>query len=323
MSLWVQFILLSCVIFFAARGLVRASGTIAAKRGWADLWAGFLLLSFATTLPEIFTSVSAAAVFDAPDLSIGNLLGSVVFNLFIIAVLDIFQGPGPIMREADARLVLLGGCGLGLAAVAAIGILSGFFPSLRVSPFSALLLLGYLFGSRLVYSAGGSGVPRTGESASGGERACWIKYIICALTVLTAGLLLVRAVDGIAHAHGLGRTFAGTLLLAAATSLPEASVTVSAVRRGSYDMALGNILGANMLNFSVIFIADVFYPKGGILGAVSANHAITALLGILMTGALIIGIIYRSRKSFALLGWDSIVIAAAYFAGSYMLYVLR
>lgn len=323
MSLWIQFILFACVIFFAARGLVHSSEKIAAKRGWAGLWAGFLLLSFATTVPEVFTSVSAAAVFDAPDLSLGNLLGSVVFNLFIIAVLDIFQGPGPIMREADARLILLGGCGLVLAAITAIGILADFSPSLRVSPFSALLLLGYLLGSRLVYSAGGAGVSLPGESAPGGERVHWLKYIICAFIVLGASLFLVRAVDGIAHAAGWGRTFAGTLFLAAATSLPEASVILAAVRRGAYDMALGNILGANMLNLALIFVADVSYSKGGILGAVSANHAITALLGILMTGALIIGIIYRSRKSFGLLGWDSIVIAAAYFAGSYMLYVLR
>lgn len=323
MGPWIQFILSGFVIFFAARGLVHSSEKIAAKRGWADLWAGFLLLSFATTMPEIFTSVSAAVVFDAPDLSFGNLLGSFIFNLFMIAVLDLFQGPGPLARKADARLILLGGAGIVLAAVTAVGILTDFFPSFRVSPFSVVILAGYLAGSRLVYSAGGAGAVSPARSAPRGEGLYWLKYLICAFMILGAGLFLVGAVDAIARSSDWGRTFAGTLFLAGATSLPEASVMLAAVRRGAYDMALGNILGANTLNLALLFVVDVFYSKGGVFGAVSANHALTALLGILMTGTIIIGIIYRSRKSFGLLGWDSIVIAAAYFAGVYMLYVLR
>ena len=324
MRLWVEFVLIACVIFFSARGLVHSSARIAEKRGWGDLWAGFVLLSLATTLPELFTSISAAAVFEAPDLSFGNLFGSIIFNLFMIAVLDIFHGPGPILREVDSRLIILGGAGIGLAAIGAVGILAGISPSSYISPFSVLLFLGYFFGSRLVYASNaGRGPSAAGESVTGGEGMYWLKYIVCALIVLGASLLLVRTVDGIAAASGWGRTFAGTLFLAAATSLPEASATVAAVRRGAYNMALGNILGANMLNLGIIFFADVFYVRGNIFGAVSINHAITALIGILMTGAIIIGIIYRSKKSFGFLGWDAVVIAVSYFAGSYLLYVLR
>lgn len=324
MRLWVQFILLGCVIFFSARGLVHASGKIAAKRGWADLWAGFLLLSLATTLPELFASISAAAVFDAPDLSFGNLFGSIIFNLFMIAVLDIIHGPGPILREADNRLIILGGAGTALAAAAAAGILSGISPSSYVSPFSILILLGYLLASRLVYSSGaGQGSPPAGKSPAEAERKYWLQYGIYAFLILIASLLIVRTVDGIAGASGLGRTFSGTLFLAAATSLPEASATVAAVRKGAYNMAMGNILGANMLNLAIIFFADAFYLKGNIFAAVSLNHAITALIGILMTGVIIVGIIYRSRRSFGFLGWDAVIIAVSYFAGSYMLYVLR
>ncbi len=294
------------------------------KKGLGGVWAGFVLLSFATTLPELFTSVSAAAVFKAPDLSIGNLFGSIMFNLLMIALLDIVQGPGPIMRMADSRLILLAGISVGLSSIAALGILTGLSGSFFVSPFSFVLLAGYLLCSRLVYAnRPESGGPGGVSAAAGSEGLFWLGYAACAVTILVASIFIVGAVDRIAESTGLGRTFAGTIFLAAATSLPEAAATVTAVRRGFHDMALGNILGANMLNIAIIFFADVFYFGGGILGSVSPEHAATALLGILMTGALIIGIIYRSKKSFGLLGWDSVIIIVSYFAGGYILYSLR
>ncbi len=324
MNLWVQFAVLGAVILFAARGLVSSSGRIAKKRGWADMWAGFMLLSFATTLPELFTSVSAAAVFKSPDLSVSNLLGSVIFNLLMIAVIDVVQGPGPLMRKVDGGLILLAGLCVGLSAVAGLGVLAGGLAPWRISPFSVVLLAGYLLGSRLVYAAGcGSPAKEAEDARARPEKLWWAQYAACALIVLLASPFLVRAVDGIAEATGWGRTFAGTLLLAAATSLPEVTTTITAARRGFYDMALGNILGANALNLGILFFSDAAYAAGSIFAAASAAHALTALLGILMTGAVIIGIIYRSKKSLGFLGWDAVVIICAYFAGSYILYSMR
>ena len=78
-----------------------------------------------------------------------------------------------------------------------------------------------------------------------------------------------------------------------------------------------------MLNTVIVFVCDVFLPRVSILSVVSVNNVLTALLGILMTAIVMVGIIYGSKKSFLRLGWDAIGIVLVYMAGSYMLFHLR
>ena len=85
-------------------------------------------------------------------------------------------------------------------------------------------------------------------------------------------------------------------------------------------MAVGNVLGSNIFNIFTIFIGDMACRKEPILSMVSSIHAVTALLGLALSGVVILGISYRSKKQYAGLGIDSIIIILIYIIVAYILF---
>ncbi len=325
MILWLQFAGACLAVIIAGRKLVYHADKFAKSKGWGDVWIGFVLLALATTLPELFTSIGAVVLVKVPDLALGNIFGSIAFNLLIIAILDMIQGKGPLLRKVDTGLIMCGAVSITLSALVAVGISSGVsFTIAGIGPFSVLIALGWLGGTRLIFNFQKRSAPADLRAPKTTEATkAFLKYLVCAGFIFGASIWLVRTVDRIAEVTGWGHTFVGMLFLGMATSLPEATTTITAVRRGAFNMAMGNILGANIFNIAIVFICDCFLPSVNILSVVSVTHILTALLGILMTGMVIVGIIYRSEKSFFRLGWDSIGIAVVYIVGVYILFQLR
>ena len=98
--------------------------------------------------------------------------------------------------------------------------------------------------------------------------------------------------------------------------MPELAVTVSAVRRGLFDMAISNIFGANIYNIFIIFLADICYRQGSFFSAVDARaHMLIAVLAVISSITVVIGLIYRSKKSCMRLGWDTILMTIIYIYG--------
>jgi cation:H+ antiporter len=316
--LWLQFISACLIIVVAGRKLVYHADRFAKAKGWGDVWIGFILLSLATTLPELFTSVGSVVLVKAPDLAIGNILGSIAFNLFIIAILDMVQGKGPILRKTDTGLILCGSISIILSTLIVAGISTRIpFTIAGLGPLSIIIVLVYLLGARLIFQSQKKTVSSSRASSS---TEAFLKYLLCAFFIFGASIWLVHTAEGIAIRTGWGKTFIGALFLGIATSLPEVTTTISAARRGLFDMAIGNIFGANMLNVLIVPICDIFTPETNFLSAVSMSNILPAALGILMTATVIVGIIYRSQKSFLRLGLDVIGIALIYVVGSYLLF---
>ena len=122
----------------------------------------------------------------------------------------------------------------------------------------------------------------------------------------------------------LGRSFIGTVFIAMTTSLPELVVSISALRIGATDMAIGNLFGSNLFDIVILAIDDIFYFKGPILADVSMNHAVTGFMAVVMTGVTIVSLTYRlEKKAFLRLGWDAVAILLAFFVNIYLLYSLR
>ncbi len=319
MILWLQFIGAVCIIIISGRKLVYHADRFAKQKGWGEMLVGFILLSLATTLPELFTSLGAIVIAKSPNLAMGDIFGSIAFNLFILAILDMVQGKGPIMRQVSTKVITCGGISIILCAIAALGISSGIsFTFGGLSPFSIVIAIVWLGGAKLIFKKGAP-EKRTGKISS---IEPLLKYLLCALFIFGASILLVRTAKEIAIETGMAETFVGALFLGIATSLPEVTTTISAIRKKAYDMAIGNIFGANMFNVALIFLCDASMRRESIFTAVSGNHTFTALLGILMTAAVIVGIIYRSKKSFLRLGWDTIGIAVIYITGICILFKL-
>jgi cation:H+ antiporter len=258
-------------------------------------------------------------------------LGSCLFNLSIIAVLDIIYRPAPALTKASPRNILPAILGILIIAIAAASILFGE----RLSGFSLgwvgvpsiIIFLFYLFSIRQMfyYERRQRATPRQKPTLLKYEglssRTVYLRFTVAALAIIGAGIWLAFIGKEIADTYNWSSSFVGSLFLAITTSMPELVVSITAVRLGAIDMAVADILGANMLNMANIFTADIFYSQGAILSSISSDHLITAVVAIIMTLLVITGLRFRQeRKTFRFISWYGIVLIGLYLIGSYAIY---
>jgi len=146
-----------------------------------------------------------------------------------------------------------------------------------------------------------------------------------AAVVATAGTILARAADRIAAVTGLGRLLVGSILLAGATSLPELSVDVAAVRGGMADLAAGDLLGSSLMNLLVLAGVDLAQRSGRrMLSREAASHALSATLSIALTGLAALAVLTAGRlpgfTPLGISGW-SWAILVAWLLGARMMFI--
>ena len=152
----------------------------------------------------------------------------------------------------------------------------------------------------------------------------WLQLAASAALILGASMYLARSADVIALKTGLGRSFAGVILLATATSLPELGTGVSSiVLIDQPDLAAGDAFGSNLFNLLIIGLLDTFWRGGPILGRVSPTATLVAALGIVLISLAALGIVVHHQTS-AAAGWYlspvSVVLGLVFLAAMYMTY---
>jgi cation:H+ antiporter len=135
------------------------------------------------------------------------------------------------------------------------------------------------------------------------------------LVLVIAAPAFARSADGVATATGLGATFIGTWLVGFSTSLPELVTCLAAVRLRAYDLAVGNLFGSNAFNMAVFPLLDAVSPTGPVFGAITATHAISALVAIGLMGIALAALVYRARGRLSLLEPSSALILVGYVLG--------
>jgi len=327
---WLKFLACLVIILFAGTKLARYGDAIAKKTGLGGIWVGLIFLAAITSAPELVTGVSSAALVGLPDLGLGTLLGSCLFNLSILALLDILHRPAPILSKASSRHMALAGLGILLIAFAAGGILAGEKLSGLalgwVGILSIIILILYLVGMWRVFRFERSHPlpPLPATSLQYKEiptRTVYFRFALAAVAIIGAGIWLSFVGDEIANTTGWDTSFVGSVFLAIGTSLPELVVAVAALRLGAIDMAVANILGANMLDVAHIFTVDLFYSQGPILSSVSSAHLITAGVVAAMSLVVIVGLRFRQkRKTFIIISWYALALIGLYILGVYALF---
>ena len=328
-----EFILCSAVIVYCGSNLSKYGDVIAEKTGLGRAWIGLVLMASVTSLPELITGISSVAIADVPDIALGDIMGACVFNLSIIALMDMLNGKKPIFSESEHGLILSAGFGIILISLASISIMANAnIPAIgHIGLYSPAIIMIYFIGIRGVFLFERRRIKEfVGEMAQTlryehiTTKEAVVKYAINALFIIGAAASLPFIGNRLAEETGLGRSFVGTVFIAMATTLPELVVSVSALKIGAADMAIANLFGSNMFNIFILAIDDIFYVKGALLSNVSTNHAVTGFMAVLMTGIAIAGLTYRlQRKAFLRLGWDAIAILLAYTVNIYLLYSLR
>ena len=149
--------------------------------------------------------------------------------------------------------------------------------------------------------------------AVGNALGAWRRFGLSAAVVLAAGIWLPTVADQLAGVLGLSRSFVGTVFMAIVTTLPEMAVTFGALRLGALDMAIGNLLGGNLFNVTILAVDDAFYRRGSLLADAAPVHAGTAVAAVVMTGLVMIGLVLRPQGRVLRVGsWISIALAAVY-----------
>lgn len=331
--LWFEFLICSAIIVFSGIKLSKYGDVIAERTGMGRAWIGLILMASVTSLPELITGISSVAIVGVPNIALGDVMGSCVFNLSLIALMDILHGKRPIFSESEHGHILSAGFGIILIGIASISILANQnIPGIwHVGLYTPVIILIYGIGIRSVFLFEKRKIREfMGEMTQAIQyehittKDAVIKYSINALLIIGAATWLPFIGERLAEETGLGRSFIGTVFIAMTTSLPELVVSISALRIGATDMAIGNLFGSNLFDIFILAIDDIFYTKGLLLSDVSANHAITGFMAVLMTGITIVSLTYRlEKKAFLRLGWDAVAILLAFFVNIYLLYSLR
>jgi cation:H+ antiporter len=327
---WLEFAACAAVILFAGVKLAYYGDVIAEKSGLGRTWIGVALLASVTSLPELITGISSVAIVGVPDIAAGDVLGSCMANVLIIAILDMIAGPSPVSARVHQGHVLTAGMSIFLLGLVAISLnLGQLMPAIGWFGWHSIgFILLYAGAMKLLFTyekrraAEFFDVVATSHTQITAGRA-YAMYGFNAALIVAAATYLPYVGEQIAYSTGLGQSFVGNIVIAASTSLPEVVVSVSSLKLGAIDMAVGNLFGSNLFDIAILGIDDLFYSEGVLTAHVSANHQIAAIAAMTMSAVAVVGLTYRVAKKRLFLAWDSWGIVAVYLLAMGALYLKR
>jgi cation:H+ antiporter len=331
-------LLLAGAVAAAGSVLARSADQIAEATGLGRLLVGSLLLAAVTSLPEL--SVDIAAIRSGYiDLAAGDLFGSSLMNLLILAIVDlsIRSGRKMLSREGAAH-ALSATLGIAVTSLAGLAIVTADkLPAamiLGMSGWSWAILLSYLFGARMIFinqriSARLAAESQSDESglfqgSSARKPSFLLSAIIfgaAAVVLCFAGPKLAHVAGALAEETGLGGTFVGTTLVAVTTSLPELVASLTAIRIGAIDLAIGNAFGSNAFNI-VLFVPLDFLHEGSIFLSMSGAHAVTAFTVVLATAIAVLGQLYHGERRLPFIEPDAFLMLFVVLGGLFLIYSL-
>ncbi|HYE35796.1 sodium:calcium antiporter [Methylocaldum sp.] len=335
-------------VFAVSAGVVWVSGTrlsghadtIAERTGIGHAFTGLVLLGVVTSLPEAAVTVVASAAGNL-ELAVNNLLGGIAFGFAILAVADAAIGRDALTSVVPDPVVMLqGSLSILLLALIAAGITVGDIALFGVGGWCWSVLVLYLLAVWMTHRSQGrfQWHPKGMDGLQSGHRTpkadngkstdtplagVAARTVAAGLAILIAGFFLSESGDAIATKTALGSSFVGVLLVAIATSLPEVSTVLAAVRLHRYEMAVSDIFGTNLFSVALVFLADAIHRGGPALNEVGRFAAVATLLGIVVTTLYIAGLVERRDRTIFRMGYDSLAVLATYLGGVFLLYRLR
>lgn len=342
--LWLNLIVFAvaaAVVWGAGTRITRYANAIAGRTGIGRAFLGMVLLGGVTSLPELATTTTAA-ISGSASLAVNNILGGVVMQVAILALADFMVGRDALSSVIAHPVVLLQGtfCVMLLVvvclAIAAgdrlfVGVGAGVWAIAAM--FVVFIWLLHRYERAAGWHPANHNAPSESRDAkrdtSGRDtpRGSLTRLLLltgaAAAAITFAGFVLARTGDAVATQTGLGASFVGAVFVATATSLPEVSTVLEAVRLRRYEMAVSDIFGTNLFDVSLLFVADAFFTGNAILTTAGTFSLAAALLGIAVTTIFLAGLIERKNVAIARMGLDSVGVLVTYLAGLVLLYNMR
>ena len=289
-------------LIFGGESVVQGAITIARKMNVSPLLIGFTIVAVGTSLPELAVTLNAVSSNnqDLVDLAVGGVLGSNVANVMLVlgtaAMLGACDKPGVGIKK-DAMAVIMA------SIILLVTVLMGKVTQI-IGIFMVIALISYY-----VYSYNYSkklGLDEELEETWIGENmllAMMVTILGGAMIVLGAELL-IEGSKGIADSFGISESIVGLSVIALGTSLPELAVTMVAALRGHKGVAIGNVLGSNVINILGILGISSTYA-GGII--VSEEFAGRDIWIVMITSGLVAVMLLNERKITKSLGMTMVI----------------
>jgi cation:H+ antiporter len=245
------------LLWKGAEWVVRAAARMATRFGLSHVVIGMTVVAIGTSAPEMVVTL-VAALGGQPEISVGNVVGSNIFNLgFILggcAVLRTIPTSGALVRRDTAMLL----CASLLLVVLFIG-------DLRLGPVEGIVMMGMLAGYvlYLLHRKEEEEEEIETDEIPEGTAGFWdYPLLLVGLAAVIGGAhLLVREASVVARMMGLSEWAIGITIVAGGTSLPELATSVAAVIRGHPGMVAGNLIGSDLFNMlGVLGLAALLQP---------------------------------------------------------------
>lgn len=323
--IWVQFVGAALLTVLAATKLAEYGDVIALRTGMGRMFIGTLLLAGATSLPELLTTINSISQ-NVPDLAVGNIFGSCMFNIFMLGVLDLLYQKARILRKVMINHALSAGMAILLTGLAVFLIMVNLPGKVGWLGMDSLILMAvYIGGMRLVQSSSPTNADTPKEADIdlanvASLRRGLIGFGLASLVLVAVTPMLVSSSAQIAALLGVSTGFVGAALVAVVTSLPEVVTTIAAVRIGAYDMAVGNLFGSNMFNIFALALTDLFFTSGRFLAHVDPVMTLAGIMALILTTMGLIGNVARIERRIGFVELDALVILVSYGLFMWMLY---
>lgn len=323
---WIQFIFSAIIIVLVAIKLAEYGDAISLRTGFGGVFVGTILLAGATSLPELLTTVNSINQ-GVPDLAAGNLFGSNMLNMFLLAALDLLNSPKRILRRSVLRHALSGSLATFLIGISVFFIMANLEIKIGWVGLDSITIILVYLGAIWLIQENNSITPSpkkpTEEELIGvpGLLPSIIGFLVSTGLLIIVTPWLVESSAGIADITGLGMSFIGVTLLAFVTSLPELVTTITAIRLGASDLAIGNLFGSNMFNIFALGLSDFFFLKGRYLSIIDPSFLLIGMLGLIMTGLALIGNIAKFEKKIFFIEIDALLLILTYLGGIWFLFV--
>jgi cation:H+ antiporter len=245
---YIIFILSMTALIYGANHIIVESERIALRFNISSFFIGATLIAVGTSLPEMAASIAASAE-GKPDMAVANVLGSVTFNIslvlgiiFLIAkdispTRDLFSNDSAWSLFPLAAFILMAYDG-------------------EIGMFEGIMFLLLMFGYLLFLSKDAKAFEEEVNTQLVKEEFNWIKTVILLILgfilVITGADFTIDSASNIAHDWGVSEWVISLILIAFGTSLPELVVSIQAARKKNADMIVGNIIGSNVANFTIV-----------------------------------------------------------------------
>lgn len=320
---WLEFIVTAALIVISANYLAKFGDVIAVRTRMGGMFIGILLMASATSLPELLTSLSSVQQ-DTPNIAAGNLFGSSAVNMLMLAILDLTHRSKHILRSAAKRHALTGSLAVLMITLVLFFLEADINVKLGWIGLDAIIIMAAYIVSVKIISVDTKTDNKVEEEIPEGTLKLWVGvvgFLAAAGVLLLVTPVMVRSANEIAEITGLGTSFVGTTLVALVTSLPEVVTTISAIRIGASDMAIGNLFGSNMFNMFAMGLTDVFYVDGRYLSVIDPSFMLVGMVGLMMTIIGLVGNLAKLEKRIFFIEVDALLLFIIYIAGMVLLYV--